>query len=154
MDETQANENWLDGILAGYTLAEGPERGGVEWALRRNLEPMVYQLSITGHRLLVAKDRAEEMYRGVIAKPPRTVKDEENQMGSGWVVSVGPLVGDGNSPHPTGVVCSHPTAMLGKHVYFQMYTGKVLRTDESDDEFESKDSLVILTDRDVQGFDV
>ena len=143
----------IDGILAGYTL-DDTMRGGVEWVLCRNLDPRVYEVSLTGHRILVAKDRAEEMYKGLIAKPMRSRKDEENQSGSGWVISVGPLVGDGNSPHPTGLICDHPSAMLGKHVYFQMYTGKVFRTDESDDEFESKDSLVILTDRDVQGFDV
>jgi hypothetical protein len=103
--------------------------------------------------MLVAKDKAEDMFRGVIAKPKRAVQDEQNQMGSGWVVSVGPLVGAGNAPHPVGIICTRATDMLGRHVYFGMWAGNVFRTDEGDEEFKSKDSLVIMTDRDIQGWD-
>jgi hypothetical protein len=70
------------------------------------------------------------------------------------VIAVGPLAGDGKAPHPTGIICAHPTDLLGLHVYYQMWAGKVFRTDDDDQEFEGKDSLIVLTDRDIQGYDL
>jgi len=143
----------LDGILRGYTVAYTGEILDVEEHLKRTLDSRVYELQMTGHRCLVGKDKADSMYKGVLHKPMRSVEDEENEMGSGWIIAVGPLFGDGKAPHPTGVVCEDPRDMLCKRVYFQMWCGKVLRTDEDDSEFESKDSLIIMTDRDLQAWE-
>jgi co-chaperonin GroES (HSP10) len=139
----------FEGILHGYTL-EPKDRDQFHLKIGRILDPRVYQLDLLGHRILVAQDLAEEMYKGVIAKPKRSVDQEQREMGSGRVVAVGPLVGDGNSPHPTGLVCAHPTDLLGKQVFYQMYAGKVFRTDDDDEEFGGVQALIILTDRDVQ----
>jgi len=144
----------FEGLLKGCTIGtDDALRQAVEASIQRDLDPRIYTVSFTGHRVLVAKDRADAMFKGVIHKPERVRKDEENEMGSGWAISVGPLFGDGNAPHPGGAICAHPADILGKHVYFQMYCGKVFRTDEYDAEFESKDSLVVLTDRDIQGWE-
>jgi hypothetical protein len=70
-------------------------------------------------------------------------------MGSGWVVSVGPLVGRTGAPHPVGVLCRHPSDLLGRLVLYQMYAGTNLRTSQEDTEFGGQFSLVVLTDRDI-----
>ena len=143
----------IDGILRGYTVAYTSEILDLENHLKRTLDARVYELQLTGYRCLVGKDKADAMYKGLLHKPLRAVKEEENEMGSGWIIAVGPLFGGGNAPHPTGVVCDDPRELLCKHVYFQMWAGKVFRTDDDDGEFESKDSLIVMTDRDIQAWD-
>ena len=143
----------IDGILRGYTVAYTSEILDLENHLKRTLDARVYELQMTGNRCLIGKDKADDMYKGILHKPMRARQAEENEMGSGWVIAVGPLFGAGNAPHPAGVVCEDPRDLLCKHVYFQMWAGHVLRTDDGDAEYESKDSLVIMTDRDIQAWE-
>ena len=134
-------------ILSGFTL----DQTLAEAKLGRKLDPRVYTTTnMQGHRLLIARDTAEEMYKGVIAKPRAAIDREQNESGAGLVIAVGPLVGraDPPAPHPTGVLCDHPTDLLGKRVCYFMYAGKVFRSEDEDSEFSA--GLVIMTDRDIQ----
>lgn len=139
-------------IARGYTVAP-QNRAELHQRLKREIPEAVYGLHMQGHRMLVALDPADEMYRGVLLKPKRAVEREQTEMGSGWVVAVGPVVGQPGAPHPVGLMCDAPEDALGLHVYFQMWTGKVFRTDEDDEEFSGTMSLVVLTDKDIQSCD-
>jgi hypothetical protein len=144
-----------DGLAIGFTI-EPSERTRFHVKIKRELPAVIYGLNMQGHRMLIALDLVEDMYKGAIHKPRQAQESEQERMGSGWVVAVGPLVGCTGAPHPVGILCHHPTALLGKHVYFQMWAGKSFRTDTvKDDEFggSQEHHLVMLTDRDVQAVD-
>lgn len=151
--DLQPPDSWMDepittgGILHGYSI----DPALFEPILGRELDPRVYQLDLLGHRLLIARDTAEELHKGLIAIPPAVAEREQWETGAGWVVAVGPFVGQGGSPHPVGLVCGHPKDVLGKHVFFFAHAGKVFKTDRSEGEFTA--GLVILTDRDIQAVD-
>ncbi len=139
-------------IYEGYRM-DKVQRILVEQKLQRTLPNELFNMDLTGHRCLVGMDRADEMYKGLIQKPKSAIDAEQVAAGAGWVISVGPFFGAAGAPHPVGLQCKDPRDMLGRHVYFQMWQGKVFRTDEDDEEFSGKLSLVLLTDRDIQGYD-
>ncbi len=139
-------------LYEGYSVS-GADRFKIEIELKRDLPKELFEMSVCGHRALVGMDRADEMYKGLIQKPKSAIDAEQVAAGSGWVIAVGPLFGAAGAPHPSGVQCDDPRDMLGRHVYFQMWQGKVFRTDDDDEEFSGKLSLVLLTDRDIQGYD-
>lgn len=136
------------GILPGLTLPPGPRRVDLAALLGRELPPEVWDQQLTGHRLLVVPEPVSERIAGGLLWKPRSVqKRQELEMGAGWVLSVGPCVGQPGAPHPVGLLCTQPADLLGAHVVFKQYSGTNLRISEEDTEFEG--NLICLTDRDV-----
>lgn len=110
----------------------------------KKLDPRVYDLSMTGSRLLLIRDDPDEEYGGVIIPTTVAIKDPP---GAGWVIAVGPLVGSGSSPHPHGVRCDEADDMLYKHIIFGMYTGSAFTTNPTERGWHGL--FWIMTDRDV-----
>ncbi len=106
------------------------------------LNPKILEVRPQGHRLIVLLNPAPEQHSGLIL--PEEWRDRE-KTGSGWVVSVGPLVGTG-CPHPGGPL-AHPSAMLYRQVVFGSYAGKVLQVEFYDRQMKAP--FVVLTDRDI-----
>lgn len=112
------------------------------------LNPKILEVRAQGHRLVVLVNPPPEEY-GLIRLPDKWRNEEKG--GSGWVISVGPLVGNGNTPHPSGPLLSHPAALLYKQIIFGAYIGKIIRVEFFNT--ESKSPYVMMTDRDVWAID-
>jgi hypothetical protein len=138
-------------LICGYNLPEA-ERPALEEKLGAKILPEVWDLTFTGELILVVQDLAEAMHKGVLHKPDQVRQREQTEMGSGWIIAVGPQAGQqGHGLYPSGAASTKPQDLLGRHIIYQMYVGRVLRTDTSDDEWETRqDHYVILTDRDIQ----
>lgn len=135
-------------ILPAVVLPPGPRRQALAKLLGRDLPDEVWAQQLTGHRMLVVPEPVSERVAGGLLWKPRSVqKRQELEMGAGWVISAGPLVGQPGSPHPVGLVCATPSHSLGIHVLFKQYSGTNLRIAEEDTEFEG--NLIVLTDRDL-----
>jgi co-chaperonin GroES (HSP10) len=134
--------------VAGFTAR--PEV--LEPLVGRRLPPFLYQMSMLGHRLLVARDTRQERSKGGIYIPRTTQEADQMSTGAGWVVAVGPLVGSGNAPHPVGLLCENPWDILAKHIFFFAYSGQVFKTSSEDREFISQ--YMVTTDRDIQSVDL
>jgi len=134
----------------GEVLAEGPRRDALHAALGRALPPEVWELELTGFRILVAPEPVSERHKGLLYKPRSAVERESLAMGAGWVIGVGPEVGSTPQAPPAGALrLATPGAILGAKVIFKSYTGANLKTSEEDTEFGGQFSLLILTDRDI-----
>jgi co-chaperonin GroES (HSP10) len=135
-------------VSRGQTLP--PERRAALHAkLGRELSPEVYDLILTGHRVLVVPEPVSERTKGLLYKPRSAIEREQLEMGAGWVIAVGPLAGQLGAPHPVGAHCDHPADLLGRRVLFKAYSGVNLRTSEEDTEFGGQYALLVLTDRDL-----
>ena len=135
-------------ILPGTVLPPGHRRDALEKLLGRVLPEEVWAQNPTGHRLLVVPEPVSERVAGGLLWKPRSVqKRQELEMGAGWVLAAGPLVGSPGAPHPAGLLCAAPAHSLGLHVIFRQYSGTNLRISDEDTEFEG--NLIMLTDRDV-----
>lgn len=122
-------------------------RGLLHDKLGRELPEEVYRQQITGRRILVAPQPVDEKW-GLLYKPRGAIEREKLQMGAGWVIAVGPLVGNPGAPHVAGsVLCSEPEDLLGHRVLYKAYTGVALQLDPDEDEWQG--SLVVMTDCDV-----
>lgn len=136
------------GILPGSALPPGRRRAALDLILGRKLPDEVWEQQLTGHRLLVVPEPVSERVAGGLLWKPRSVQQREKlEMGAGYVIAVGPCVGQPGAPHPVGVLCVQPTDMLGTHVLFKQYSGTNLRISDEDTEFEG--NLIVLTDRDI-----
>jgi co-chaperonin GroES (HSP10) len=134
------------GLVPGSTLPPS-RRAALAKKLGRDLPEEVWSQHLTGHRLLVVPEPVSERTAGgVLFKPRSTVKRQELEMGAGWVIAVGPLVGQPGAPHPGGLMCLRPEDALGAHVLYKQYSGTNLKVSEEDTEFEG--NLIVLTDRD------
>jgi co-chaperonin GroES (HSP10) len=136
------------GVLSGFVLSVSGI-AELEKRIGRSLPPELWTRHLTGHRILVVPEPVSERTRGLLYKPRSAIEREQLEMGAGWVVAVGPLVGQEGAPHPVGVLCSHPTSLLGRHVLFRQYSGVNLKTSQEDTEFGGPYALIVLTDRDV-----
>lgn len=137
------------GFLPGFTLP--PERRSVlHQKLGFELPDMVYTEMVTGHRMLVVPEPvSDRTHSGLLWKPNSEIERQKLMTGAGWVISVGPLVGNGrDTGHPVGVICSHPKNMLGARITFRAYTGTPMKISRETEEFMGE--LQTLTDRDVQ----
>lgn len=115
--------------------------------LGRELPSEVYEQILTGRRILVAPQPVDEKW-GLLWKPRSATEREKLQMGAGWVLAVGPLVGTPGAPHVAGsVLCDKPEDLLGCRVLFKAYTGVALQLEKEEDEWGG--SLVVMTDCDV-----
>ncbi len=137
------------GIIQGYTAKPDDIHStinvGRELDDQLVLDPEVFNLSVTGARLLVVRDEAESSVGGIVI--PETVR-LKNPPGSGWVVSVGPAVGiAGTSQYPFGLDCDHPTDLLCKRIIFGMYSGSEFLTGIREGGFTTR--FWIITARDI-----
>lgn len=133
-------------LLTGSSLPE-PLRKTLHEKLGRELPAEVYVQQITGRRILVAPQPVDEKW-GLLWKPRSTTEAEKLQMGAGWVIAVGPLVGTAGAPHVAGSVLSDaPEDLLGRRILFKAYTGVALQMSKDEDEWGG--SLVVMTDLDV-----
>ena len=119
------------------------ERERFERVSGLKIHPDVLRLKPQGHRVLVVLNPPPAEYEGIYI--PETVRELE-KMGSGWVLSCGPLVGMPGTPHPGAPVCA-PEELLYKQVIFGATMGKITRVDFLDREVKSK--YITLTDRDI-----
>lgn len=134
----------------GCCLPEGPRRNALHAALGRTLPDEVWELHLTGFRILVAPEPVGERHKGLLWKPRSAVERESLAMGAGWVIAVGPEVGSTPQAPPAGALnCPHPVDILGAKVVFRAYSGANLKTSEEDTEFGGQFSLLVLTDRDI-----
>jgi len=135
-------------LADGFCLDE-PTRKRLHERIGRELPSEVWEHSPVGHRLLIVPEVVSERTQGMLYKPRTAIDREALEMGAGWVVAVGPLVGAPGAPHPVGIVCEHPRDLLGKHVLFKSHSGVNIKTDQDDTEFGGKHALLVLTDRDI-----
>lgn len=132
-------------LVVGSSLPE-PLRKILHEKIGRELPEEVYAQRITGRRILVAPQPVDERW-GLLWKPRSMTEREKLQMGAGWVIAVGPLVGSAGIPHVAGsVLCDAPEDLLGHRVLFKAYTGTALQLSQDEDEWGG--SLVVMTDCD------
>lgn len=143
-----ASESRETGLLTGWKLPEN-RRKELYKLLGRELSPEVWEYQITGHRVLIVPEAVSERTRGLLYKPRSAVEREQLAQGAGWVIAVGPLVGQPGAGYPGGVLCGNPQDLLGCHVVWSRYTGVNLKTSEEDTEFGGNYSLLVMTDRDL-----
>lgn len=133
-------------LVTGSSLPE-TLRKTLHEKLGRELPPEVYAQNITGRRILVAPQPVDEKW-GLLWKPRSTTEREKLEMGTGWVIAVGPLVGNAGAPHVAGsVLCDEPEDLLGHKILFKKYTGVALQMAADEDEWGG--SLTCMTDCDV-----
>jgi hypothetical protein len=133
-------------LVEGSSLDE-PRRKILHEKIGRELPDEVYQQRITGRRILVAPQPTDEKW-GLLWKPRSTTEREKLQMGAGWVIAVGPLVGKAGAPHVAGsVLCDAPEDLLGHKILFKAFTGVALQMSADEDEWGG--SIVCMTDCDV-----
>lgn len=143
------NEN---GLLPGFSLPP-QKHAALHERLGRELDPRIYELTLQGHRLLVAPDPVDRMHKGLLFMPASAIERQQINMAAGTIIAVGPLVGSPGAPHPVGALCRHPRDLLGAHIIYQAHSGFTLRTGPDDDEFGGPTALVIMTDRDISVID-
>lgn len=135
-------------LVVGSSLPV-PLRAVLHSKLGRELPAEVYAQQLTGRRILVAPQPVDEKW-GLLWKPRSMTEREKLQMGAGWVIAVGPLVGSVGAPHVAGsVLCDEPEDLLGRRILFKAYTGVALQLSQDEDEWGG--SLVVMTDCDVLG---
>ena len=112
-----------EGIHTGYVCEQ-------EWFTKRyeritgnarKFDPRVFEYSPCGSRLLLVRDeQVTKLGSGLIIPDNTTAK---NPPGSGYVIAVGDMVGQGTSPHPHGIRLTSPESLLYKRVIFGMFSG-------------------------------
>lgn len=126
---------------AVLTLAAWPE-------LRKDLEKLanidfpddVVNHQPLGDKLIVVLEEVPEQTKGGIVRPEVTRIAERG--GSGWIIAVGHLVGQG-PPASCGYLswatgATDPTTYLGLKVMFTKYTPVTIRAFDRDDDFNSR----------------
>lgn len=142
-------EDSISGILPGFSLPPAL-RPVLHEKLGRELTPDAYTGVWTGSRVLVAPTPVTHTAAGgLLWKPQSVIERQQMAMGSGWVVAVGPTVGQPGALHPGGVLCDHPTDLLGHLVIYAAYSGTAINTCAEDQEFGGANSLLVMTDRDI-----
>lgn len=135
-------------LLEGFVLTKDRHDALAE-RLGRTLSDEVWSYAMTGHRVLIVPEPVSERHKGLLYKPRSAVDREELEMGAGYVISVGPCVGQPGAPHPVGVLCEHPSELLGRRVLYRQHSGTIIKTTEEDTEFGGQFALIVLTDRDL-----
>lgn len=137
-----------ESIVQGVSLSL-MQRDHLAKRLGRVLSEEVWTHSITGHRVLIVPEPVADRYKGLLYKPRSATEREGLEMGAGWIIAVGPLAGSGDDWYPGGILCKHPSDLLGLHVIFKSHNGINLRTSEEDTEFGGQFSLLVMTTRDI-----
>ena len=136
-----------DGVFSGYAckqqaFEEMYERRTGE---TRTFDPQVFKYGGCGSRLLLVRDKNVSEVGGLFV--PDNIQ-QKNPPGSGFVISVGDMVGQGTSPHPHGIRCEHPSNLLYQHIVFGMFSGNEYITKPyRDGGFVTE--YWVMTDRDI-----
>jgi hypothetical protein len=130
--------------LGGVDIARAhvADRAELEARCGQRINPRAFDFEPQGNRLLVIVDPVPERVGQI--ELPDSVKSLET-MGQGWIVAAGPMAGT-DVPYPGGPICT-PDMLVGRHIVFGAYAGKVLRFSLFDREYKSR--IVVMTDRDV-----
>ena len=135
-------------ILKGHSLSP-EQRDALAKRLGRVLAEEVWDHTVTGHRILICPEAVQDKYKGLLYKPRSATEREGLEMGAGWIIAVGPLAGSGDDWYPGGLLCEHPSDLLGLHVVFKSHSGTTIKTSEEDTEFGGQFALLVMTTRDV-----
>jgi hypothetical protein len=135
--------------------------------LGRDLGPEVWDLHMTGHRLLIAPEPVSDRMGSGLLYKVRSQKDREAlEMGAGWIIGAGPLAGfmgegAGAQAYPVGLLLrrgtedpTSPGVLLGLHVLYRQYSGINLKTNAEDAEFGGTHSLIVLPTRDILAWEL
>lgn len=138
-----------DGISVGYIAEQTIFESHIfaRTGERRSFDQRVFQMTPTGSRLMVVREKAPGEFGDTGIVIPESVQ-LKNPVGAGYVVSVGDMVGQGTAPHPHGVRCDSPRDLLYKRIVFGMYSGSEFITQAyRDGGFETV--FWVLTERDI-----
>jgi hypothetical protein len=130
--------------LTGVDIARACVANRAEFETRcgQRVNPRAFEIEPQGNRMLVVVDPVPDRIGQI--ELPDSVKAVE-AMGQGWVLSAGPMAGI-DIPYPGGPICT-PDMLVGRHIFFGAYLGKVLRFSLFDREYQGR--VHVLTDRDV-----
>lgn len=134
-------------ISTGYMIDQATiEKQLTEkWGEDVRLDPVIFNMHPQGARLLVIREEADKEHGGIIV--PDTVR-LKNPPGAGYVIGVGPDVGQpGGVQYPFGVVCEHPSDLLGARIIFGMHTGSEFLTDITEGGYRTR--FWMITGRDI-----
>jgi hypothetical protein len=139
----------MTSLVTGTQLDE-ESRKRLHEKLGRELPAEIWEYQMTGARILVVPEPVAERTRGMLYKPRSAVERESLEMGSGWVIAVGPWVGDPNShpPYPGGVD-GPGEALLGHKILYRSHQGVSIKTSDEDPDYGGQYALLCMTDRDV-----
>jgi co-chaperonin GroES (HSP10) len=141
---SEATTTYSPGIYSAHVA----DRATLEANCGQRIHPKAFEIHPQGNRLVVVVDIVPETLGGIHL--PDTVRDSE-QMGQGWILSVGPTAFQGNIPHPGSPRADNPSDLVGCHIYFGTYIGKPLRLTLNDNEYKA--GLLLMTDRDILAID-
>jgi hypothetical protein len=108
-----------------------------------------FQYAPLGHRMIVALPPPVERI-GRIIVPEVTGKNL--RLGSGWIISVGDLVGRADTAHWTGTIPFDPHLAIGAKVTFGIHVGYAFLTKMTDDEFDS--DVLVINDADAHTIEI
>ena len=137
------------GVLPGATLSP-TQQERLHKLIGRVLPPVVYAHTMSGRRVLVAPEPVRHKTEGGLWKPTSVREREQMEMGAGWVVAAGPLVGSDHCGHNAGsILCKSPEDLLMRHVIYQVHAGGNLKLSDDDTEFGGETAIVVMTDMDI-----
>lgn len=128
------------------------DRALLEALCGQRIHPKAFEIAPQGHRLIVVPDEVPDMLGSLHL--PDSVKDTE-QMGQGWVLSVGPLVAMPPVAHPGSpalLADAGPADLVGLHIYFGLHVGRPLRLTLNDRDYQA--GIMMMTDRDILAVDL
>ena len=132
-------------ITAGYILEipEAESRSG------QAIVPRAFEWMPQGSRLLVVVDPVPEKI-GMIHLSEE--QQDMQQMGTGYIIAVGPMAGLMPNNQIGQVECQAPEDLLGKHIMFGFHAGKAVRFSVFDSDYDSK--LLLLSPLDIWMIDI
>lgn len=110
-------------------------RADAEALAKHSITKSAFDWYPQGARMLVLKERVKEKVGSIfISENAQGLQ----QVGVGWIIGVGPRVGQPMPPGTIGgVECDEPEDMLGQRIVMGMVAGKVVRFTQLDTDYES-----------------
>ena len=133
-----------------WGLANHPPKRYVEEVIGSRIPDEIWDFQPWGARLLVRRDRTEELYKGAIYIPEEFRPDLQ----SGVILKVGPMVGvDGATINKCLSFCPYPDPadLVGLPIVFGEFAGKVLFTSEDKKTDPYRGHWLLMTEEDVWG---
>ena len=144
-------------MTAPYTPNDPADEGGCWFADRAAIEAAcghpipdeVWSFVPWGRRVVVVRERPEQLYRGKIIIPATAQVD----LTQGWVVSAGHMVGTDPMPGAPGASPIPPRLLVGRKVLFGKFAGTNFNAeaDSSMGDGHERAGYVILRDEDLYG---
>ena len=126
-------------IARGHTLTHPI----AERLADQKIIPRAFDWEPQGSRLLVVVDKVPEKIGQILLTEAQ--RDME-QMGTGWIIGVGPLAGLTQATALGNVQVDDPLELLGRHVMFGFHTGKAIRFSVFDNDYDSQCLLLAPLD--------